>query len=69
VQAETLVLLGADDPIVHTVNGRILRRVLPNASLRVVPGAGHLFLLDQPEEAAAIVRDFLGAKDVREAAV
>jgi poly(3-hydroxyalkanoate) depolymerase len=69
VQAETLVLLGADDPIVHTVNGRILRRVLPNATLRVVPGAGHLFLLDQPEEAAAIVRDFLAAADVREAAV
>jgi poly(3-hydroxyoctanoate) depolymerase len=69
VQAETLVLLGEDDPIVHTVNGRILRRVLPNASLRVVPGAGHLFLLDQPDAAAAIVRDFLGATDIRAAAV
>ncbi len=63
VQAETLVLLGADDPIVHVVNGRILRRLLPHASLRVVPGAGHLFLLDQPDQAASIVRDFLGAAD------
>ena len=62
VRAETLVLLGADDPIVHVVNGRILQRLLPNASLRVVAGAGHLFLLDQPDEAAAIVSEFLSAK-------
>ncbi|MBV8529616.1 MAG: alpha/beta fold hydrolase [Candidatus Dormibacteraeota bacterium] len=59
LRAETLVLLGGDDPIVHTVNGRILKKALPHATLRVVPGAGHLFPLDQPAEAAAIVRDFL----------
>ncbi len=63
MQAETLVLLGADDPIVHVVNGRILRRLMPHAELRVVPGAGHLFLLDQPEAAASIVRDFLVTAD------
>jgi len=63
VRAETLVLLGAEDPIVHVVNGRILRRLMPHAELRVVPRAGHLFLLDQPDDAAAIVRDFLGTAD------
>ncbi len=63
IQAKTLVLLGAEDPIVHVVNGRILRRLLPRANLEVVPGAGHLFLLDQPKEAAAIVRDFLSTDD------
>jgi poly(3-hydroxyalkanoate) depolymerase len=59
IRAKTLVLLGAEDPIVHVVNGRILSRLMPRASLQVVPGAGHLFLLDQPDEAAALVRDFL----------
>jgi poly(3-hydroxyoctanoate) depolymerase len=59
VDAETLILLGGDDPIVHAVNGRILARSLPNATLRVVPGAGHLFLVDQPADAARIVREFL----------
>lgn len=59
ITADTLVLLGDDDPIVHPVNGRILARVLPHASLRIVPGAGHLFLIDQPGEAAAIVNEFL----------
>jgi poly(3-hydroxyalkanoate) depolymerase len=63
VRAETLVLLGADDPIVHVANGWILRGLLPHASLEIVPGAGHLFLLDQPDDAAAIVGAFLGAED------
>jgi poly(3-hydroxyoctanoate) depolymerase len=61
VEAETLVLVGGDDPIVHVLNGRILARALPNATLRVVPDAGHLFLVDQPVEAAHIVSDFLAA--------
>ena len=59
VTAETLVLMGDDDPIVHPVNGRVLARVLPNARLRIVPHAGHLFLIDQPDDAAAIVNEFL----------
>jgi poly(3-hydroxyalkanoate) depolymerase len=59
VDAKTLVLLGGDDPIVHVVNGRVLAGVLPNATLRVVPDAGHLFLIDQPRLAAQIVGEFL----------
>ena len=64
VTAETLLLFGDDDPIVHVVNGRILARLLPHATLTVVPGAGHLFVIDQPEEAASIVGDFLDAPDL-----
>jgi pimeloyl-ACP methyl ester carboxylesterase len=65
ITAETLVLLGDDDPIVHPVNGRILAGLLPHASLHIVPGAGHLFLIDQPGEAAAIVNDFLARAQPR----
>ena len=63
VDARTLVLLGGDDPIVHVVNGRVLAGILPNATLRVVPDAGHLFLLDQPRAAADIVGEFLRSGD------
>ena len=59
VDAETLVLLGGDDPIVHVLNGRVLAGVLPHATLRVVPDAGHLFLIDQPQLAADIVGEFI----------
>jgi poly(3-hydroxyoctanoate) depolymerase len=55
----TLVLNGDDDPIVPLVNGRILARFIPDARLHVVPGGGHLFLLERPADMAALVADFL----------
>jgi pimeloyl-ACP methyl ester carboxylesterase len=39
-----LIIMGADDPIVPEVNGRILASRLPNARLEVV-NCGHLFIL------------------------
>jgi poly(3-hydroxyoctanoate) depolymerase len=59
----TLVLAGDDDPIVPPVNGRILARCIPRARLRVVPGGGHLFLLERPAEIAAVVAGFLAAPE------
>ncbi|HVD28579.1 MAG TPA: alpha/beta fold hydrolase [Mycobacteriales bacterium] len=55
----TLVLAGDDDPIVPLVNGRILARRIPRARLHVVPGGGHLFLLEEAPEMAALVAAFL----------
>ncbi|MCW2646613.1 MAG: Poly(3-hydroxyalkanoate) depolymerase, partial [Pseudonocardiales bacterium] len=55
----TLVLAGDDDPIVRVVNGRILARAIPGATLHVVPAGGHLFLLEQPAAIAALVAEFL----------
>lgn len=55
----TLVLSGDDDPIVPAVNGRILDRFIPDARLHIVPGGGHLFILERPAEIADLVTDFL----------
>jgi poly(3-hydroxyalkanoate) depolymerase len=55
----TLVIAGDDDPIVPLINGRILAKLIPSARLHVIPGGGHLFLLEEPEETAALVTDFL----------
>jgi poly(3-hydroxyalkanoate) depolymerase len=57
----TLVLSGDDDPIVPLANGRILARRIPDARLHVVPGGGHLFLLERPAEVADLVATFLCA--------
>ena len=57
----TLVLAGDDDPIVPLINGRMLARLIPDARLHVVPGGGHLFLLEHADEVAGIVADFLTA--------
>ncbi|MET0739941.1 MAG: alpha/beta fold hydrolase [Candidatus Nanopelagicales bacterium] len=55
----TLVLAGDDDPIVPVINGRILAARIPHARLHVVKGGGHLFLLEEAEEIADVVADFL----------
>src|SRR5262249_1658064 len=55
----TLILAGSDDPIVPLVNGRILARCIPNATLHVVCDGGHLFVLENPAEIAALVAGFL----------
>ena len=57
--APTLVLHGDDDPIVPLPNGRLLARLIPAATLHVVPGGGHLFLLERPAEMAAVITEFL----------
>ena len=59
VPHRTLVVSGEDDPAVPVRNGRLLAHRLPDARLHVVPGGGHLFLLDEPENAAPVIRAFL----------
>jgi poly(3-hydroxyoctanoate) depolymerase len=59
IRQPTLVLAGDDDPIVPLVNGRILARLIPDAELQVIPGGGHLFVLEDPGAVAARVSEFL----------
>ncbi|HKD98347.1 MAG TPA: alpha/beta fold hydrolase [Micromonosporaceae bacterium] len=63
IRQPTLVLAGDDDPIVPLVNGRMLHRLIPDARLHVVPGGGHLFLLERPAEMAAVVTGFVTANE------
>jgi poly(3-hydroxyalkanoate) depolymerase len=53
-----LIMMGADDPIVPVLNGRILASRLPDARLEVVD-CGHLFILTHPEETARTIERFL----------
>ena len=55
----TLVVAGDDDPVVPVANARLLARQIPGARLHVVHGGGHLFLLDEPEQAVPAIRRFL----------
>jgi poly(3-hydroxyalkanoate) depolymerase len=58
----TLVISGDDDPLVPIENSYLLAARIPGAQLRIVRGGGHLFLIDQAEEPAAIVTRFLRAR-------
>lgn len=55
----TLVIAGDDDPIIPLANARILVSKIPNATLLVIKGGGHLFLMAQPEKAMPDIESFL----------
>ena len=58
-EAPVLILRGRFDPILSMARARLLARLLPDARLEVVPGAGHFMQEDQPERVAASLRAFL----------
>jgi poly(3-hydroxyalkanoate) depolymerase len=58
LRVPALIIMGAEDPIVPVVNGRILASRLRDARLEVI-GCGHLFILTHPEKTAAMIEDFL----------
>jgi poly(3-hydroxyalkanoate) depolymerase len=54
----TLVMSGTDDPIVPSINGRILAKLIPDARFVTIDD-GHLFLLTSAKQSAGLVSDFL----------
>jgi poly(3-hydroxyalkanoate) depolymerase len=59
ITAPTLVLSGADDPLVPVRNAHLLARQIPHARLELIPDGGHLWMLEHPEASAALVGEFL----------
>jgi pimeloyl-ACP methyl ester carboxylesterase len=59
VQAPTLILRGACDPIVGQEWTEEVHRLLPNSQLAVVPGAGHAVNFNSPGMLVDAVRAFL----------
>jgi pimeloyl-ACP methyl ester carboxylesterase len=59
VNHRALILHGDEDPLVPVVNARRMAAAMPNARLTVIPGAGHLFMLDEPESVVPELEAFL----------
>jgi poly(3-hydroxyalkanoate) depolymerase len=59
IRQPTLVMAGADDPLVPPVNARIISMLVPQNRLYIVPGGGHLFMLHSLDKVAPMVREFL----------
>jgi pimeloyl-ACP methyl ester carboxylesterase len=58
IRQPTLVLAGNDDPIIPTVNARIMHALLPHATLHIYDD-GHLGLLTSADELGPLVSQFL----------
>jgi pimeloyl-ACP methyl ester carboxylesterase len=62
IQAPTLVLHGEHDAMAPIANARLLADRIPDAELRVVPGAGHAYGLERPEESRDLMVDWLDGR-------
>ena len=58
LQQQTLIMAGADDPIVPLINAKILKYLIPRSQLAVFDD-GHLFLTTSADKVAPIVKQFL----------
>ena len=56
----TLVIAGEGDTLTPPVQARALAHAIPGAEVIIIPGAGHLPPVEQPEVTTAKVREFLG---------
>ncbi|HET7098427.1 MAG TPA: poly(3-hydroxyalkanoate) depolymerase [Casimicrobiaceae bacterium] len=54
----TLIMAGADDPLVPIVNAYVMQWLIPDARIEILD-CGHLFLVTRAEESARIVESFL----------
>jgi pimeloyl-ACP methyl ester carboxylesterase len=60
IDKPTLILHGSDDQLIPPSEAKVMQEAIPGARLQVLPDAGHLLNLEQPQLFNAAVRKFLG---------
>lgn len=63
ITAPTLVISGADDPLIPVENARLLASRIPGARLSLVADGGHLWLLEHAKTAAVLIDEFLSSNE------
>jgi pimeloyl-ACP methyl ester carboxylesterase len=53
------VICGSQDQMTPIRLGQFLASCLPNASLEILPEAGHMLIIEQPQQTAALLGNFL----------
>ncbi len=61
LKAPTLIIVGADDRSRPPHEAEEMARLIPGARLEIIPQAGHISNLEQPERVNALLADFLKA--------
>jgi pimeloyl-ACP methyl ester carboxylesterase len=60
IHQPALVLCGADDQMTPVRHAQFLANGIPNAALKVIPAAGHMVMLEQPQAVAGSLGEFIG---------
>ncbi len=61
VKARTFIIHGDQDLLVPVGNAEVLRKRIGGSQARIVPGAGHCFFWEKPEESAGAIVEFLSS--------
>lgn len=64
ITASTLLVWGAEDTDTPVADGRTMEKLIPDAGLVVLEGAGHYSYIDQAARFATIVRHFIAPPEV-----
>jgi 3-oxoadipate enol-lactonase len=55
----TLIITGDDDRVIPAASTDVLHERIPGSRLEVIPGAGHLFFIEQPAATLDLLESFL----------
>jgi abhydrolase domain-containing protein 6 len=61
ISAPTLIVWGRGDKVVHPDDAELLNQRIRDSRVVVLPGLGHMPMVEAPHEVAALVRDFYAA--------
>jgi pimeloyl-ACP methyl ester carboxylesterase len=61
IAVPALVIVGREDAVTPPADAETMSSSIPGAQLVVIPGAGHMTPIEQPEAVTAAIRDWLAA--------
>jgi len=61
IRHAALLTSGDQDRVILLEDSRQLQQTLPNATLEVLPGCGHMSTLEKPEQTSRMILDFLSS--------
>ncbi len=59
ITCPVLIIHGADDQLIPAPEAELMSQQIPNSRLSVLPKAGHLLNMEQPDQYNQVVRDFI----------
>jgi 3-oxoadipate enol-lactonase len=62
IKAPTLVIAGKEDTAISPTESEVIASRIPNAQLALIDEAGHMLVVEKPEELTQIIREFLERK-------
>jgi len=65
IRVPTLIVCGADDRMIPPRASEALHSAIPHSELVVLPDAGHMLMLERPEQTAAVLARFINSVKYR----